>query len=700
MTNYKYFERYGCSEMNISSPKFKKLYPRFSPDSGSFNRNKYEYSRRFETYSTYDYQIFTNSKVFNSDAYRDVMFRGIKLFQDKIHKKGGKHFRSITDPEGLDDDLKIRKVIKKQTKRFLKKTLNRRGTKLKKKIKDIAEYIYGPYNVISSVNNVIRTIYHTLRLETIQSAIFTYYYFYYYFFFTEYNLEHLFLYFPMIKFFVNYQLFANYSQFYFNFFEIFLGSYMPFLVFFLFSQYHIFKAFFSNRIYFITGLISFSYIFSLVPIYYFTGYSNIFFFTIGFLFFTIFSIFYIFEYSSSPQHVETNFIFSSYFLPVVINENSFYQCKKDYFLPIYYYKFKNWQFLNNVSPTHESNKNKKNRIMLFYISNLGAMSKSVKRIKKYNYFYLKYKSLPNLSLSPNFPISSLIFPVNNFNNYSFDHHREFLRTYPHLRHNPYAVPTDWKTYHFPKLRGKVPGHAPRFINPSLGYSMVGFTDFIYGNCSFKSFNADFTNFYAEYKDINIIFPSNVLFSYLYPYIAINIWINSFKPVDKEPLPPLYTKGIPYYQINKSNKTKIPSSVPKCIIIINDIFFNFIEMLFNKITFYRGYKFQSCYDSHDLISAIKTNNRLISKNKHYSSSFYVKLGIFIFKNFKLLVVFIGDRRNKLQFEELFTLMLILKQLEELFLLLIEKDKLYCGANRHLNFCIAIVKKSIESAAKAF
>jgi hypothetical protein len=402
--------RYGATELGIppksasGSPDIR--YPDFPPDAGSFNKDRF--FRDAYTYSNRKYQTYSYLKSNNPEHYRRAILQGVDLFKQKPVKMA----RWIDAPQ--EESYKLR-LIKRRAKRRIKNQL------VKPQFRDIFPFYYTPYDILYSITRALRGLVYIIRGEEISRSFFTYIYFYYYFFFTEYVLVHISLYFPILKLLTNYNFWILFDSLYFNFYELLLGFYLPFIVIFVFSQYHLFRSFFNYSVPVIISLVAFFYGFSLLPVYILAGITPVFYFFCSAFFIVGLFAFYIFEinpyFFGLPQ---SGYFHGGYYLAPPEKETFL-------FLPRFYYRFYNW-------PATICKARGKSFTRFPFTQNVTSVVLFKRQTASLAANYFKYKLTPfyiDKKTDLTLPATGLIFPKSRYlNAYNLKEHIQTIRDYP------------------------------------------------------------------------------------------------------------------------------------------------------------------------------------------------------------------------------------------------------------------------------
>lgn len=628
----------------------KTVYPSFSPDAGSFNKDRFH--RSGNTFSDKDFQLltkFAEPDTYGTEAYRKAIFQGIDLFKEKTYLVSGWVNSKSTEPgpysrhikssfKDYKDPFSVRHLPPQDWDQFL--------------------HIYGPTKFFNLITQLFQYIYNFLTREQPHAALFTYYYFYYYFYFTEYILENVYLYFPITRLFFSNQIFSSFEGVYFSFFQIILGIFIPLFLIFIFSQYAIIRSFFTHSTYFLAGSLIFFYTLTLPFIYYFTGFSNLLIFFIFFIFFSIFSVFYIFEFRPGAYFdVADLSAYSNYFLPINTTLD------KTIFLPKYHYRYYRWPVFPSLGRV-----SKKQFTKFPFTQNVTMALLHSKRVARLRVLELSVSNTVMLkNFAPTMAISGLVFPkISNNHAYSIQTYRKFIGNYPQRRFSPFAETTDHDHYdnferdHFPIF-------VRDYINHSEGYSQISFVEFISKNKSFKSFDNQFKLLNDEELDFYNSIPSKKAIEYFYPFLYLKLWLNSidlrkdsnssnedqdFKPQKLDFI------GV------KSSLTLPPSFIPKILISWNHYFFSELRILLDRWTFYSFKKFPTPTDTITLLNSLCQANRILIDTGRISPVYYKNLFIFLTRSiYHLNKSFTHIQHISLR--QAFTYFLILRQIEEIY-----------------------------------
>jgi hypothetical protein len=668
--------RYDMVETGLPSSNLPQLknYPSFSPEMGSFNPDKFH--RSGSTYSDKHFQIltkFSEAESYSIDEYRTAIIRGVDYFKKKTSIPAEWVSR---DANRAAYESKV-----KGTFRAYRDTFAARRTPPQDW--DQLTNIYGPIKLFNLAEKFLRYLYLVISREQLHYALFTYYYFYYYFYFNEYILENVFLYFPVIRVFFSNQIFSTFEGVYYSFFEISIGFFLPFFIFFIFSQYQLIVSYAGHKVYFLAGMGLFVCTFILPYVYYFTGFSNLFIFTFFFIFFPLYSVFYIFEYSGFIYPSSHNFdSYSNFFLPFY-TENSV----KTLFLPIYYYKYPFISFSSSFST-------KKGNFTKFpFTQNVSFLVLHYKRISYYRQAErLVFKNKPFRLSAPSISISGLVFPgyENNFA-YSIQSHRESVQTYPQKHFSPFNESQDFDFFAETE-RDYFPIFFRDHINHPDGYSQISFIEFVSRFKSTRSFDNNLNLTREEEFDFYNSAPSKKALEFLYPYYALRIWINTVKPSSN---PPLYS-DFEFQNIIFSNADfkPVPNISPFLVKFIK-IYFSFFVKILDKITFFRYKNFSTATDTVNFLSTLDQVIKILNDNKRISPYFYISLYKYLFRSMVKLNRSFGFR-DKLPLRSIFTYTIILVRIEEVLLTVfnrIEYLEFSDKSRRYGSFLIASLKKKI-------
>jgi len=626
----------------------KTVYPSFSPEMGSFNKDRFH--RSGNTFSDKDFQLltkFAEPDHYGSEAYKKAIFRGVDLFKEKSYlvskwvnsksAENGPYFRHMKSSfKDYKDPFSVRRLPPQDWDQFL--------------------HIYGPTKAFNLLTQVFQYIYALVTREQVHSALFTYYYFYYYFYFTEYILENVYLYFPIARIFFSNQIFSSFEGVYFSFFQIILGIFIPAFLIFIFSQYQIIRSFFSHKVYFVAGSTIFFYLFTLPLIYYVTGFSNLFIFFIFFIFFSIFFVFYIFEMRPSIYFDKFEFTgYSAYFLPPSSIETSIY-------LPKYYYKFHLWPKVS-----YAVNSKRKPFTRFPFTQNVNPMLLHIKRVVRLRLLELSLTSTANFHIpAPTMAMSGLVFPKIPGNHaYSIQNHRKFINHYPQKLFSPFAESTD-HDYYDNFERDHFPIFVRDFMNHADGYSQISFIEFISKNKSFRSFDNQFKSINDEEYDFYNSIPSKKALEYLYPFLFLKLWLNSINPEYKDTNwsdEDFKVQKLIFESVVYSNFLE-PRIIPKIFIKSNSYFFTALRRLLDRLTFYSYKKFATPRDTEELLFSLRSANRILIESKKISPLYYKNLFIFLSRSiYHLNKAFFSIENFTVR--QIFTYTLILRQIEEIY-----------------------------------
>jgi hypothetical protein len=669
-------------------------YPAFIPELSSFHHDNF--LRTNESLSHQDYEHFVSTpnaaRPYRWDSpmldeYRKSILEGIDLFRTSSHKRS-----PYLEFTGDEEKRLFEEEIKKRFKREVRDTHF-----YNEKIPELESFYltYSPYKLWSELIKFITKIYFIITGEQIHTAVFTYYYLYYYFLFTEYNLEHVYLYFPQLRLFFQFQLFSTFDAVYFNFHEIILGCYLPCLFFFFFSQYWILRSYIQYTPYFVAGIVGFIATFFFFPIYYFCGFNNVFFFLIFSSLLIFFSFFYIFEYKYHNFSENTDYYsYTSYFLPAP-QDKPVQLC-----FPIFYFKFTAWA----KSPSQVDFRHHTRFTNFPFTTNVKSIAAYKKRIFKFRLAELKYRSNVHTPVpkSPFIPISGLVFPRSfNVNAYSFKRHKEYIRTYPSKEFKPLTELQDWD-YYEEHEQEDWPLYLRDFINHPGGFSEVAFLDFIHTNKSIRSIDGQFSYLPDEEKDFYLTAPSRELIKYLYPYLFLRFWLLTLQPRFEAKTDDIFkfqkidfpTKNIKGFSPEKFKFVYVPNWLRSSI----DNFFILFSDTLDKITFYRYFEFVTPKDSVELASQLVMANNIINDSRFLSPHFFRSLAVFVFRSTFFLkeVDF-----STLDIPLLFTYTLLLRQYEEIYFNLSQLYKISKPNSRryrYLEFCLKVIRLRIPGLGR--
>ena len=628
----------------------KTVYPSFSPEIGSFNKDKFH--RSANTFSDKDFQLltkFAEPDHYGAEAYKKAIFRGVDLFKEKSYLsskwvnsksiENGPYTRGMKSSfKDYKDPFSVRHLPPQDWDQFL--------------------HIYGPTKAFNLATQLFQYIYILITREQAHAALFTYYYFYYYFYFTEYMLENVYLYFPITRIFFSNQIFSSFEGVYFSFFQIVLGIFIPAFLIFIFSQYQLMRSFFFHKVYFIAGSTIFFYVFTLPFIYYFTGFSNLFIFFIFFIFFSIFFVFYLFEIRPNVYFDKFEFEnYSSYFLPAPTPQTLV-------FLPKYYYKFQLW---SNFSTSDSTNVRRKPFTRFPFTQNVNSMFMHSKRIIRLRFMELSTSNLAKFHFpAPSISMSGLVFPkLPNSHAYSIQSHRKFINHYPQKRFSPFAESTD-HDYYDNFERDHFPIFVRDFMNHPDGYSQISFVEFISKNKSFRSFDNQFNAINDEEHDFYNSIPSKKAFEYLYPFFFLRLWVNSIKlsaGSDISEDEDFKFQKITFESVNRNSPTK-PNSIPMILIVWDTYFFAALRRILDRITFHAYKKFATPKDTEELLDLLHSANKILIDSKKISPLYYRNLFIFLVRSvYHLNKTFCSI--EKITIRQIFTYTIILRQIEEIY-----------------------------------
>jgi hypothetical protein len=675
----KKFPRYSTVEVGMPpvDPQPLKNYPSFTPEMGSFNRDKFQ--RAGNTYSDKHFQLFVSQsgefESSNLDTYRKQILEGVDFFKARTSKPAKWSNREI-------DNTAYTKRIK-NTFRAYKDSHRARPTAPQDW--ESALNIYGPVRLFSLMEELFRSIYLLITREQAHYALFTYYYFYYYFYLNEYILENIFLYFPVARVFFSNQIFSTFEGVYFSFFEISLGFFLPFFVLFTFSQYAILRAYVLHKVYFLSGFGLFFSTLVLPYVYYFTGFSTLFFFLFIFLFFTVYSVFYIFEYSGFIYYDNHNFSsYSSFFLPI-------YKPKEILYLPLYVYKypFKGYFFNQKFL--------KKNFTRYPFTQNVENLLRHHRRIKNFRIGEILIFKNKNLSLeSPSMGMSGLVFPGSSSNSaYSIQTHRNFIQSYPRENFSPFNETTD-HDFHAETERDFFPLFTRDYINHPDGYSQISFVEFVSKFKATRSFDSRLNPAsYDEEFDFYNAAPSKKALEFLYPYFSLKIWLSTVKPISGQADQDSFF-CFQNILFEKSPKSEYPSFVPFFFFFIIKNFFSLFSNFLDKITLFKYKKFPTSRSTLELLNTLTALNKILTDTNRLSPQFYLNVYIFIRRSlYKLNTTFLSF--PKLSVSQIFTYTLILIKIEEAITNVSDRIELlesFDKSYKYGNFFVKNIKKRIS------
>jgi len=620
----------------------KSNYPSFSPEIGSFNKDKFH--RSANTFSDKNFQLFTKfteSDSYNAEAYKKAIMSGVDLFKKNTYDvskwvetksiENGPYTthikNSMREPK---DHFSVRKIPPQDWDQFL--------------------HIYGPTKFFNLITQLFEYVYTALTREQVHSFIFTYYFFYFYFYFTEYILENVCLYFPIVRIFFSNQIFSTFEGVYFSFFQIILGFFIPVFLIFIFSQFSLMRSFFTHGAYFVGGSTIFFYTFTLPFIYYFTGFSDFFLFFSFFIFFSFLFVFYIFEYKPGVYFDQTSpSSYTTYFLPIV-------EDKKVLYLPKYFYKFRKW-------PVSTSNYSKSVFTRFPFTQNVNSIFIHYKRISRVTSLEYSLSPAKLSSIAPVMSITGLIFPkLPNSYAYDIQSYRKSISFYPQKRFSPFAETSD-HDYYDNFERDQFPIFVRDYINNSDGYSQISFIEFVSKNTSFRTFDNQFKLINDEENDFYNSVPSKKAFQYLYPFFYLKMWLNSINPSN------FRDDEFTFQNIGFSNKNLrkdqiVPVFIPKFLVSFINTFFNTFRFWLDKFTFYAYKKFSTPDNTSELLSNLKSANKILIDAKRLSPLYYKNLFIFIVRSVRCLNKTFIEFEN-LSIRQIFTYTLILIQIEEIY-----------------------------------
>jgi hypothetical protein len=641
--------RYGATELGIppksASSHDSVRYPDFPPDAGSFNRDKF--FRDAYTYSDRKYQTYNYLTSNNPEHYRRAIIQGLDLFKDK--PAGMNDW--INPPH--DDSYKLR-LIKQIRKRRIK------GRRIKPQFKDIFPFYYSPYDILYSLTRALRGLVYIIRGEEISRSFFTYYYFYYYFFFTEYILVHASLYFPILKLLANYNFWMLFDSLYFSFYELLLGFYLPFIVIFIFSQYHLFRSFFNYSVPVIISVVTFFYGFSLLPVYMLAGITPVFYFFCSAFFIAGFFAFYIFEinpyFFGLPQ---SGYFRGGYYLAAPPKENFL-------FLPRFYYRFYNWP-VTVCEP-------KKPFTRFPFTQNVKSVVLFKRQSAYLAYNYFKYKLTPFYVEKKSdlaFSATGLIFPKSRYlNAYNLKEHINTIRDYPMKQdYLPWAAGGSEEIQLFDVWEvDEIPQSIRDYINFSDAYSQVSFVEFIakskaQDNSLGLYISDEERHFYSS-------IPSKHLIKALYPSLWLVSWLVALRPDKIEDVKQgLRLVSIPlrtdFVELNQSSAHDLNGIIPRWFIVFIDKYFSIFENFLNIVTRYRGYVFKPSFNTLELASKLLELNSILINARSLSPVFYFKLIKFLYRSLvRFQIIFIDKNLLKLPTDQFFTYIAIFRQFEEI------------------------------------
>lgn len=671
------FARYNTIENVVpplNTPTPTAAYPQFIPEISSFQTDNF--LRDANSYSTIDYQMFTNSISYTPNQYRKAIYQGIDLFQD---------FSEDFDWVELQEDEELIDLMRP----FKRTYTDYYGYNEADGELDTFILNYTPYRVWSELTRCLGSVYYYIMGEQLNTAIFTYYYFYYYFLFTEYILEHVSLYFPGIKSVSEYQLFSTFEGAYFNFYEIVLGCYLPVIFIFYFSQYNFFKAAYANRSYFVFGHSCLFYFFSILPVYLLTGYSIFVVFFTFCIFFCIFSAFYIFEIYPSFYESSEFRRYSSYFLPVSKIRNQLY-------LPVFHFYFKAWP--RNIAT--ESPFLRKQFTRYPFTQNVRKLAAHYVRFRVLHLREITYSTALKFVAPPSMPMMGLLFPKNsNLNAYSFKAHKSHVINYPAKDFMPFSELQDHEYYN--EIDQELWAiHVRDFMNHPGGFSHISFLEFVSSQKGFRSVDYQFSFLPDEERDFYSSVPSRVLVERLYPYAILKFWLltinnsdfdwrsESFFKFKDLPLTSGYNAYQPYRYFSLSR-------VPAWLKITIDLYFKKISSILDFFTFYKFYNFSTPSTTGELANKLFEINQILVKDRRVSFTFYKNLAIFFYRSLSTLKKLnVSISRDESYY---FTYLALLRQIEEIFFNLTQKQSNYAANSlvfRFIGLCLRVLRLKID------
>jgi hypothetical protein len=639
--------RYGATELGIppksasASPDIR--YPDFPPDAGSFNKDKF--FRDAYTYSNRKYQTYNYLKSNNPEHYRRAILQGVDLFK----KRPAAMERWIDTSQ--DDSYKL-KLIRRRGRRKIKIRT------IRPQWKDIFPFYYSPYDILYSITRAIRGLVYIIRGEEISRSFFTYIYFYYYFFFTEYILVHASLYFPILKLLTNYNFWILFDSLYFNFYELLLGFYLPFIVMFIFSQYHLFRSFFNYSVPVIMSIVTFFYGFSLLPVYILAGITPVFYFFCSAFFVVSFFAFYIFEinpyFFGAPQ---SGYFHGGYYLPA--------PPKNDFiFLPRFYYRFYNWP--------STCCKSSKPFTRFPFTQNVKSAVLFKRQSAHLASNYFKYKLTPFLidkKTDLALPATGLILPTSRYlNAYNLKEHIRTIRDYPMKQdYLPWATGGSeeiemielWEV-------DEIPGGIRDYMNTSDAYSQVSFVEFLAKSKARDNplglyISDEERNFYSS-------IPSKHLIKTFYPTLWLVSWLVALRPDKLEDVKQtLSLTAIPLRNSSLDPQTmhNLHGIIPRWFVVFIDTYFKFFEKILNIVTRYRGYTFRVGFNTLELASKLTEVNSILINTNSLSPVFYFKLIKFLYRSIVSFQLTFGDTNLlRLPTTDFFTYLAIFRQFEEI------------------------------------
>jgi hypothetical protein len=679
------FARYNTIEnvvppLNKPTP-FPNSYPQFMPEISTFQHDNF--LRDANTYSTIDYQMFTNSISYAPGQYRKAMYQGIDLFRDLSEDFDWVELR---EDEDLIDTMRS----------FRRLYTDYYGYNEAEGELDTFILTYTPYRIWAEITRWMGSVYYYITGEQPQAAVFTYYYFYFYFLASEYIYEHVSLYFPMIKLISGYQLFSTFEGSYFNFYEIVLGCYLPIIFIFIFSQYHFFKSFYFNKSFFIFGHSLLLYFFLMLPVYVVTGYSSVFVFFTFCVTFCIFSVFYIFEIR--PKYFEQPIFrgYSSYFLPsTTLNDQKL--C-----LPIFYFYFRSWKKLNFLEVSRGSNKT---FTKYPFTQNVNKALLHARRLQKLRLLEFAYEKSLHLTAAPSIPMMGLLFPKNAaLPAYSFKAHKGIVFNYPAKDFMPFSELQDHEYYNEIDQE-RWPMHVRDFINQPGGFSHISFLDFVALQKGARSVDYQFTILSEEERDFYGSVPSKKLIEHLYPYAALNFWLRTIDDSSSAPncsanrffrfKDLAFAASLSTTKVGNQELAVIPKWLRRTISVYFKTFTNILDF----ITFYHFYSLTTPVSTTDMAVKLFEVNQILVKNRKLSYGFYKNLAIFFYRSLTALRYL--NASMSLDESYYFTYLALLRQLEEIFFNLSQKQSSYSSNTatfRSIGLCLKVLRLKVDGFSR--
>jgi hypothetical protein len=616
-------------------------YPNFLPDRASFNHDRL-YRAGF-TYSERNYQTYAKYlSEADQQTYKDAMLSGVDIFRRSAS------FTSIwlSKPEVAEEYQKRRLQIRHLS--------NKNEYLRPQHLEDPqANLFFTPRNPVNVLFGYLREAYHYITRGELHRSYATYYFYYYYFFFTEYTLENVYLYFPLLRILFETRAFSTFEPVYFGFFEITAGCYIPVLALFFFSQYSIIRQYFTHKIYFFLGSLSFLYLLTLPVIYYFVGYSTLFIFLSFYIFVVVFSAFYIFELRPFFYPEKYQFrAYSSYFLPI-------YFKPQPNFLPLYYFYYRNW-IASNKPPQGR----RQNFTRYPFVQNVKTIVAFKRRKAAFIINQLSISKKVTFYPAPTISMTGPVFPkARNIFGYSYPNHKYHLSTYPGGNFSPYTETDDGDFYSQEEKDFEVL-YVRDYLNHPDGSSYTSFLEFVSKNKAAYSFDSQFQYMYEEEKDFYTSVPSQSFVNYLYPYIYLRQWLNSLDPENASDSD-FTLLDIPFSTKKLNVQNDLPSTlfIPSFLVYLIDLFFFYLTRSLDKITFYNFKKFPSPSGTADFSNSLREANKILIDSKHLSPRFYKNLFILVYRGYSRLNIEFS--KNTINFHRTFTYMLILRQLEEIY-----------------------------------